>query len=73
MGSYLEIKDPDRLFFIFTIRELTFQQEIHYQLMQRHLWVKLKIELRGNFVFHETDLNLKITFLNLQEVINLVQ
>ena len=26
MGSYLEVKDQDRLFLIFLIRELTFQQ-----------------------------------------------
>jgi len=55
MGSYLEIKDQDRLYLIFLIRELTFQQG-------NSLTVKAKCECdeseiqielsRDNFVFH---------------------
>jgi hypothetical protein len=58
IGSYLDVRDQDRLFLIFTIRELTFQKGTS-------LSVKVPspcndseevIELRReNFVFHELD------------------
>ncbi len=62
IGSYLDLRDQDRLFLIFTIRELTFQKG-------NSLSVKVKspcneedesVELvRSNFVFHEFDERLK--------------
>ena len=57
MGSYLEIKDPDRLYLIFLIRELTFQQGNSLSVNSEcTCGKKLQIELkRGNFVFHELD------------------
>lgn len=64
IGSYLEIKDQDRLYVIFLIRELTFQQG-------NSLSVKIKctcgeevnIELkRENFVFHTIDEKLEEYF-----------
>ena len=57
IGSYLEIKDQDRLFLIFLIRELTFQQGNALAVSVRcGCGVDLKVELvRSNFVFHETD------------------
>jgi len=57
MGSYLDIKDQDRLYLIFMIRELTFQQG-------NTLGVNVKCTcgkdnqlelLRSNFKFHEID------------------
>lgn len=57
IGSFLEIKDQDRLFLIFLIRELTFQQGNALAVSVRcGCGVDLKVELvRSNFVFHETD------------------
>lgn len=62
VGSYLDIRDQDRLFIIFTIRELTFQKG-------NSLSVKVQspcndddeqIEMvRSNFVFHELNERLK--------------
>jgi hypothetical protein len=64
VGSYLEIKDPDRLFILFLIRELTFQQGNSLSVdAECTCGTKLKVELkRGNFVFHETDLKLEQYF-----------
>lgn len=58
MGSYLEIKDQDRLFLIFLIRELTFQQgnSLSVKAICPVDNSELEIELkRSNFVFHEID------------------
>jgi hypothetical protein len=64
MGSYLEIKDPDRLYLIFLIRELTFQQGNSLSVNSEcTCGKKLQIELkRGNFVFHELDSKLEQYF-----------
>lgn len=64
MGSYLEIKDQDRLFLIFLIRELTFQQGNALAVSVKcGCGVELKVELvRNNFVFHETDEKLQKYF-----------
>ncbi len=64
MGSYLEIKDQDRLFLIFLIRELTFQQGNALAVNVRcGCGNELKVELvRSNFVFHETDEKLEKYF-----------
>lgn len=64
MGSYLEIKDPDRLYLIFSIRELTFQQGNSLSVNSEcTCGNKLQIELkRGNFVFHELDEKLEKYF-----------
>ena len=58
MASYLDIKDQDRLYLVFTIRELTFQQG-------NELAVSVKCDacgeinqlelIRKNFRFHEID------------------
>jgi len=57
MGSFLEIKDQDRLFLIFLIRELTFQQGNSLAVTAKCPDGRdLKIELnRKSFVFHELD------------------
>jgi hypothetical protein len=58
MGSYLEVKDQDRLFLIFLIRELTFQQgnELSVKAVCPTDNEEIQIELkRENFVFHEID------------------
>ena len=57
IASYLEIKDQDRLFLIFLIRELTFQQGNLLTVTKRcGCGFDLQIELkRENFVFHEID------------------
>ena len=55
VGSYLDIKDQDRLFLIFLIRELTFQQgnELSVKAVCQADNTELSIELkRDNFVFH---------------------
>lgn len=57
VGSYIDIKDQDRLFLIFLIRELTFQQGNSLQVTAKcgcgsELTVELK---RDTFVFHEID------------------
>ena len=57
MGSYLEIKDQDRLFLIFLIRELTFQQGNSLTVTSRcSCGNDLQLELkRDNFEFHKID------------------
>jgi hypothetical protein len=57
MGSYLEIKDQDRLFLIFLVRELTFQQGNSLTVPARcGCGTDLQIELKRNsFSFHEID------------------
>jgi len=57
LGSYLDIKDQDRLFLIFVIRELTFQEGNSLSINAKctsgeDLTIELK---RENFVFHEID------------------
>lgn len=58
VGSYLDIKDQDRLFLIFLIRELTFQQgnELSVKTLCPYDNTEISVELkRDNFVFHEID------------------
>jgi hypothetical protein len=57
MGSYLEIKDQDRLFLIFLIRELTFQQGNSLNVTSRcSCGNDIQLELkRDNFDFHKID------------------
>lgn len=57
IGSYLEVKDQDRLFLIFLIRELTFQQGNSLAVNAKcGCGDDISIELtRKNFVFHEID------------------
>ncbi len=64
MGSYLEIKDQDRLFLIFLIRELTFQQGNSLAASARcGCGNEVKIELgRSTFSFYETDEKLEKYF-----------
>ena len=65
VGSYLEIKDQDRLFLIFLIRELTFQQgnELSVKALSPCNDEEISIELkRDNFVFHGIDEKLKKFF-----------
>ena len=57
VGSYLEIKDQDRLYLIFLIRELTFQQGNSLAVTTNcgcgnEFQVELK---RDNFSYHKTD------------------
>jgi hypothetical protein len=58
VGSYLEVKDQDRLYLIFLIRELTFQQGNSLSVKSicpcdnSEIQVELK---RENFAFHEID------------------
>jgi hypothetical protein len=62
--SYLEIKDQDRLFLIFLIRELTFQQGNALAVTAKcSCGSEVKIELtRKNFIFHEQDAKLEKYF-----------
>lgn len=57
VASYLDIKDQDRLFLVFLIRELTFQQGNSLTVATKcTCGVENTIELkRENFVFHEID------------------
>ena len=57
MTSYLDIKDQDRLFLVFLIRELTFQQGNSLAVNARcSCGTDMQIEMnRNNFVFHEFD------------------
>jgi hypothetical protein len=66
MGSYLEVKDQDRLFLIFLIRELTFQQGNSLTVNTRcGCGNDLQLELkRDHFVFHEIDEKLDRYFSN---------
>lgn len=57
MGSYLDIKEQDRIFLLFMIRELTFQQGVYLTVNKtckcKH---ELQIELnRANFVYFKTN------------------
>ena len=60
IGSFLEIKDQDRLFLIFLIRELTFQQGNTLNVNTKCTCGNdVSLELtRKNFSFHEIDPNL---------------
>lgn len=57
VASYLDIKDQDRLYLIFLIRELTFQQGNLLTVTKRcSCGIDVQIELkRENFIFHEVD------------------
>jgi hypothetical protein len=57
IGSYMDIKDQDRLFLVFLIRELSFQQGNSLTVNARcSCGEELPIELkRQNFVFHEIE------------------
>jgi hypothetical protein len=64
MGSYLDIKDQDRLFLIFLIRELTFQSGNTLSVNTKCVCGEdIQLELkRGNFKFHEIDEKLEKFF-----------
>jgi len=66
MGSYLEVKDQDRLFLIFLIRELTFQQGNSLTVSAKcGCGNELQLELkRDNFSFHGIDDKLDRYFSN---------
>jgi hypothetical protein len=55
--SYLDIKDQDRLYIIFLIRELTFQKGNSLAVNKKcSCGEEVQIEIkRGNFVFHDVD------------------
>jgi hypothetical protein len=57
LASYLELKDQDRLYLIFMIREITFQQGNSLAVNARcSCGNDIQIEMiRKNFVFHEID------------------
>jgi len=59
--SFLDVKDQDRLYLVFLIRELTFQQGNSLNVPARcSCGQELNVELkRDNFVFHEIDEKLK--------------
>ena len=61
IGSYLDIKDQDRLFLIFLIRELTFQAGNSLSVNAKcSCGEEVAIELKKeNFVFHEIDAKLE--------------
>lgn len=64
MGSYLDIKDQDRLYLIFLIRELTFQQGTALSVEHKCSCGTINsVELlRKNFRFHEIDSNIQRYF-----------
>jgi hypothetical protein len=67
IGSFLEIKDQDRLYLIFLIRELTFQQgnSLSVKAVCPCDDKEISIELvTKNFVFHPTDEKLEKFFSN---------
>ena len=66
MGSYLDIKDQDRLFLIFLIRELTFQQGNSLSVSSKCACGQdTQLELkRANFSYHEVDEKLDKYFNN---------
>jgi hypothetical protein len=57
IGSYIEVKDQDRLFLVFLIRELTFQQGNSLTVNSKcSCGEDVQMELkRDNFSFHEID------------------
>jgi hypothetical protein len=56
VGSYLDVKDQDRLYLVFTIRELTFQKGNTLAVTVQHGTGESQIELiRDNFKFHDID------------------
>jgi hypothetical protein len=62
IGSFLDVRDQDRLFLIFLIRELTFQQGNTLNVAARcpSCATELQLELkRDNFEFHEIDVKLE--------------
>jgi hypothetical protein len=62
MGTFLDIKDQDRLFIIFMIRELTFQQgnSLTITVPCQSCGTENSVELkRQHFVFHDEDEKLK--------------
>ena len=61
VASYLDIKDQDRLFLVFLIRELTFQEGNSLKTTTRcTCGIENEIELKKeNFIFHEIDEKLK--------------
>jgi hypothetical protein len=63
IGSYLDVKDQDRLYLVFTIRELTFQKGNTLAVTVPHGAGDAQIELiRDNFKFHEIDEKLEKFF-----------
>jgi len=61
IGSYMDIKDQDRLFLVFLIRELTFQSGNSLSVNAKcSCGEEVAIELKKeNFVFHEIDSKLE--------------
>jgi hypothetical protein len=62
VGSFLDVRDQDRLFLIFLIRELTFQQgnTLNVPTKCGSCGSELQVELkRDNFVFHDIDVKLE--------------
>ena len=62
VGSFLDVRDQDRLFLIFLIRELTFQQgnTLNVPTKCPSCGEELQVELkRENFVFHDIDVKLE--------------
>ncbi len=57
IGSYLDVKDQDRLYLIFLIRELTFQQGNNLAVTTKcGCGNEFQLELkRDNFAYHEVD------------------
>ena len=66
IGSYLEIRDPDRFYLIFLIRELTFQQGSNLTTNTNcTCGTEINIELkRANFKFYEINEKLQKYFDN---------
>lgn len=64
IGSYLETKDQDRLYLIFLIRELTFQEGTNLAItVECECKTTSQIELkRSNFAYHEVDKKLNNYF-----------
>ena len=62
VGSFLDVRDQDRLFLVFLIRELTFQQgnTLNVPVKCTSCGEELQAELkRENFVFHDIDVKLE--------------
>lgn len=64
IGTYLEVRDPDRFYLIFTIRELTFQKGNNLiSKADCSCGEEVKIELiRQHFLFHQTNPELEDYF-----------